>query len=47
MQKKTRDKMLCIKVNERELKAIKEKALEKQLTTSEYVRNMAIYGEVK
>ena len=42
-----RTKQFIIRVNENEQKRIKENAEKAQLTVSEYIRTMAIYGEVK
>ena len=42
-----RNNRIIFVVTDKELKQIKEKAEEAQLTVSEYLRTMAIYGEVK
>ena len=42
-----RTSQFIVRTNDRERKAIKEKAEKAQLTVSEYIRTMAIYGEVK
>jgi len=43
----TKTTNILIRVSEEEKKAIKENAEKAQLTVSEYLRTMAIYGEVK
>lgn len=42
-----REKNIRIRVSEKELDQIKEKAKEAELSVSEYLRTLAIYGEVK
>lgn len=42
-----RESQFIIRVNDREKEVIKENAKKAQLTVSEYIRVMAIYGEVK
>ena len=42
-----RNKNIILRVSEKELKQIKEKAEKAQLSISEYLRTLAIYGEVK
>ena len=43
----TRNKNIILRVNEKELKQIKELAKKSNLSVSEYLRTLAIYGEVK
>lgn len=45
--KKARTKQFIIRVNEKEQKAIRDKAEQAGLSVSEYLRTLAIYGEVK
>ena len=45
--KKARTKQFIIRVNDNEWKTIKENAEKAQLSVSEYLRTMGIYGEVK
>lgn len=45
--KEMRNKAIKIKVSEKELEIIKKRAKEKQLSVSEYLRTLGIYGEVK
>ena len=42
-----RNKNIILRVSEKELNQIKEKAEKAQLSVSEYLRTLAIYGEVK
>lgn len=42
-----RNKNIILRVSEKELNQIKEKAEKAQLSISEYLRTLAIYGEVK
>ena len=42
-----RDKNIRVRVSDKEMKQIKEKAKKAQLSVSEYLRTLAIYGEVK
>lgn len=46
-KKKPKSKHLTVRVNKEELAAIKENAAKAQLTVSEFIRTLAIYGEVK
>lgn len=42
-----RDKNIRVRVSDKEMKQIKEKAKQANLSVSEYLRTLAIYGEVK
>ena len=42
-----RTNKLIVRISDKEKANIKEKAEKAQLTVSEYVRNLIVYGEVK
>ena len=42
-----REKHILIRVSEEELKQIKQNADDEDMTVSEYLRQVGIYGEVK
>jgi hypothetical protein len=45
--KKLRTKQIIFRASEKEWKIIKDKAEKAQLSMSEYLRTLAVYGEVK